>query len=623
MKNNRCRKRSEIGSNLISQLFPIGSRRRNFYEMAKKSMRILSDHGFTGLYQAYKEYRAIRVIRHRNQKQWIADHILNPEMLEKMRAESDSFSYRPLISIILPVWNTKSSWLHQAIESVLQQCYQKWELCIVDDASSDPAIRTILREFQHKDTRIKVIYLERNIGIAGASNEAIAQATGDFICFQDHDDVLSLDALYEVAKFLNNYPSTDFIYSDEVLINDEGRPIFAYYKPDFSLDYLLSHPYIVHLVSIRASLIRDIRGFRSDFPVSQDYDLFLRIVSRTRRIGHIPKILYYWRIHPSSAGHKYIDKVSLLSRRAIREFLQRENIEGDVFDTDNFNFFRVMRTLTGTPLVSIIIPTRDHVTLLQSCIGSIIKLSTYSNYEIIIVDNRSSKNETKEYFEVLKQSQQNIRIIEFDEDFNFSRLNNIASRFARGEHLLFLNNDTEVISPEWIESLLEHSEREEVSCVGAKLLYPDGTIQHAGVVIGLCGPAEHVYKFSDAHDIGYMGHLTSIRNYSAVTGACLMIKKKVFESLGGFDEEFREGFGDTDLCLRAQSQGYYTVFTPFAELYHHESATRGKSWDRDNHPEDTARFRERWNEKIKEGDPYYNPNLPLNSLDIRPFVVIG
>jgi len=591
--------------------------------MAQASARVLSHRGPVGLFRAYKVYLTNRAGFGYLQERWIADHTLTPEELERRERESDSFPYRPLISIILPVWNTQSSWLSQAIESVLQQCYRRWELCIVDDASSDPAVRTILREYQENDERIKVIFLEENRGVAAASNEAITLASGNFICFLDHDDTLSPDALYEVARYLNTSPATDFIYSDEVLMNEEGKPVFACYKPDFSLDYLLSHPYIVHLVSIRASLLREAGGFRSDFPVSQDYDLFLRIVSRTRRIGHIPKILYYWRTHPSSAGHRYIDRVSPISTRAIREFLEREKIDGDVFDTGNFNFFRVKRTLTTTPEVSIIIPTRDHVELLRTCITSITRRSTYGNYEIIIVDNRSTEKETTEFFEELKKNHQNIRVIEFDEDFNFSRLNNAASRVASGEHLLFLNNDTEVISPDWIESLLEHSQRKDVACVGAKLLYPDGTIQHAGVVIGLCGPAEHVYKFSDAHDIGYMGHFTSIRNYSAVTGACLMIKKRLFESLMGFDEEFRVGFGDIDLCMRAQSQGYLNVFTPFAELYHYESATRGKSWFGDNHPGDTARFCQRWGETIKKGDPYYNPNLPLDSLDIRPYVVIG
>lgn len=623
MKATWFRQRQGMGSTFSSRLLPTNSRLRDVYDKARASARILSRRGPTGLFRAYREYRTTRKYLRKNLEQWVADHTLKPEELERRKTESDLFSYRPLISIILPVWNTRGDWLSQAIDSVLQQCYRNWELCIVDDASSDPSVHTILREYQERDERIRIIFLEENRGVAAASNEAIARASGEFICFLDHDDVLAPDALYEVAGFLNTSPETDFIYSDEVLMNEEGRPVFACYKPDFSLDYLLSHPYIVHLVTIRASLLREAGGFRSDFSVSQDYDLFLRIVSRTRRIGHIPKILYYWRTHPSSAGHRYIDMVSPLSRRAIREFLEREKIDGEVFETGNFNFFRVRRNPGTTPGISIIIPTRDRADLLRTCIMSIIQRSTYRNYEIIVVDNRSTEKETKVLFEELTENHRNIRVMEFDEDFNFSRLNNLASRIASGEHLLFLNNDTEVITPDWIESLLEHSQREEVACVGAKLLYPDTTIQHVGVVIGLCGPAEHVYKFSDARDIGYMGHFTSIRNYSAVTGACMMIKKRLFESLNGFDEEFPVGFGDIDLCLRAQSRGYLTVFTPFAELYHYESATRKKSWDRDNHPEDTARFRERWKEILRKGDPYYNPNLPLDSLDIRPYVVIG
>jgi len=603
------------------RLFPPGTWRRMIVDLGYAGGRVMLQKGPRGFYWKYKEFQATKGGLHG--ERWLHAHTLDPEDLETRRKESEQFSYRPKISIILPVWNTREGWLRNAINSVLAQCYQNWELCIVDDASTDPRIHNILSGYQKKERRIRVIYLTMNEGVASASNHAIAQAEGDYFSFLDHDDAFTPDALYEVVKLLNESPGTDFIYSDEVLVNKNGVPVFACYKPDFSLDYLLSHPYIVHLVAIRGSLVREAGGFRKEFAISQDYDLFLRIVNKTRNISHIPKILYYWRQHPSSAGHKYMDMVSFLSRKAIREFLIHEKVDGEVFDTGKFNFFRVKRTIKGNPRISIIIPTRDRTDLLHQCIESIFSRSIYGNFEIIIVDNLSSEKKTKDYLENLKGMHSNIRVMEFHEEFNFSKLNNTAASLAKGEHLLFLNNDVEVISPEWIEALLEHSQRDDIACVGAKLLYPDNTIQHVGVIIGLCGPAEHVYKFYDADDIGYMGHFTSIRNYSGVTGACMMIQKKKFHEIGGFDENFMVGFGDIDLCLRACDRGYRNVFTPFAELYHWESLTRGKSWKEDRHPRDTALFCNRWRDIIRKGDPYYNPNLPLDSLDIRPYVLIG
>lgn len=605
------------------RLLPPGTRRRMIADLGYAGGRVLLQKGPCEFYRKFKEFRAVRTGHRNNAKVWLQAHTLGPGELNARREESKRFSYQPKISIILPVWNTKGGWLRNAVDSVLNQCYQNWELYIVDDASTDSHVRNILSGYQEKDCRIKIIYLPVNEGVASASNHAIAQAEGDYICFLDHDDALTPDALFEVVKLLNDFPLADFVYSDEVLVNNDGVPIFACYRPDFSLDYLLSHPYIVHLVAIRLNLVRAAGGFRKEFIISQDYDLFLRIVNKTRNIHHIPKILYYWRQHPFSAGHQYIDMVSTLSRKAIGEFLISENVDGEVIDTGKFNFFRVKRAIKGNPRVSIVIPTRDRTDLLARCIESILHKSTYGNYEILIVDNQSRERETKDYLENLQHKYSNVRVTEFPEEFNFSKLNNAAAALTTGEHLLFLNNDVEVISHEWIQALLEHSQRENIACAGAKLLYPDNTIQHVGVIIGLCGPAEHVYKFYDADDIGYMGHFTSIRNYSGVTGACMMIEKTKFFELGGFDEQFRIGFGDIDLCLRACESGYYNVFTPFAELYHWESATRGKSWGEDRHPGDTALFMNRWLKVIRKGDPYYNPNLPLDSLDIRPYILIG
>jgi len=600
---------------LVDLLFAPGTGRRGVYELAARSSHIIAEDGM----QSFAERSQIYMRRKLSQKKNPPKEPSGKE-LEDMRIQCASFEYRPKISIIVPVLNTREEWLRSSIESVLHQIYDNWELCIADDGSDQPHIKEILNCYQQKDARIKVKYLNENQGVSGASNEALAMASGEFIGFLDHDDQLLSNALYEVVLMLNRNASADFIYSDEILISKRGKPVFAYFRPDFSLDYMLSHCYIVHFVVIRASILKKIGGFRAEFKVSQDYDLFLRVLSQTRNVLHIPKILYRWRQYESSTGHLLKERVMESSRRALQDFADREGIKGVVWGTKNFNFFRLKRDILDRPKISIIIPTKDRIDLLRRCIESIQNRSSYDNYEIIIVDNMSQEEETAAYLDGLGKS---YRIIKFNEKFNYSKLNNYAAEFAefaRGEHLLFLNNDIEVLNSDWLEAMLEQSQRDEIGCVGAKLLYPDRKIQHVGVVVGWGGRAEHIYKWLHSNDIGYMGHFVSIRNYSAVTAACMMLRKSIFNEVGGFDERFEIGFGDVDLCLRVRELGYENLFTPYAELLHYESATRGRSFSFDPHPNDTKRFIERWQEYIKGGDPYYNPNLPLDSYDILPFV---
>lgn len=597
---------------LVDLLFAPGTGRRGVYELAARSSHIIAEDGM----QSFAERSQIYMRRKLSQKKNPPKELSGKE-LEDMRIQCASFEYRPKISIITPVLNTREEWLRSSIESVLHQIYDNWELCIADDGSNQPHIRETLNCYQQKDARIKVKYLNENQGVSGASNEALAMANGEFIGFLDHDDQLRPNALYEVVLMLNRNASADFIYSDEILISKRGKPVFAYFRPDFSLDYMLSHCYIVHFVVIRASILKKIGGFRAEFKVSQDYDLFLRVLSQTRNVLHIPKILYRWRQYESSTGHLLKERVMESSRRALQDFADREGIKGVVWGTKNFNFFRLKRDILDRPKISIIIPTKDRIDLLKRCIESIQNRSSYDNYEIIIVDNMSQEEETAAYLDGLGKS---YRIIKFNEKFNYSKLNNYAAEFARGEHLLFLNNDIEVLNSDWLEAMLEQSQRDEIGCVGAKLLYPDRKIQHVGVVVGWGGRAEHIYKWLHSNDIGYMGHFVSIRNYSAVTAACMMLRKSIFNEVGGFDERFEIGFGDVDLCLRVRELGYENLFTPYAELLHYESATRGRSFSFDPHPNDTKRFIERWQEYIKGGDPYYNPNLPLDSYDILPFV---
>ncbi len=600
---------------LVDLLFAPGTGRRGVYELVVRSSHIIAEDGM----QSFAERSQIYMRRKLSQKKNPPKELSGKE-LEDMRIQCASFEYRPRISIITPVLNTREEWLRSSIESVLHQIYDNWELCIADDGSDQPHIRETLNFYQQKDARIKVKYLNENQGVSGASNEALAMASGEFIGFLDHDDQLLSNALYEVVLMLNRNASADFIYSDEILISERGKPVFAYFRPDFSLDYMLSHCYIVHFVVIRASILKKIGGFRAEFKVSQDYDLFLRVLSQTRNVLHIPKILYKWRQYESSTGHLLKERVMESSRRALQDFADREGIKGVVWGTKNFNFFRLKRDILDRPKISIIIPTKDRIDLLKRCIESIQNRSSYDNYEIIIVDNMSQEEETAAYLDGLGKSYENCRIIKFNEKFNYSKLNNYAAEFARGEHLLFLNNDIEVLNSDWLEAMLEQSQRDEIGCVGAKLLYPDRKIQHVGVVVGWGGRAEHIYKWLHSNDIGYMGHFVSIRNYSAVTAACMMLRKSIFNEVGGFDERFEIGFGDVDLCLRVRELGYENLFTPYAELLHYESATRGRSFSFDPHPNDTKRFIERWQEYIKGGDPYYNPNLPLDSYDILPFV---
>ena len=600
---------------LVDLLFAPGTGRRGIYELAARSSHIIAEDGM----QSFAGRSQIYMRRKLSQKKNPPKEPSGKE-LEDMRIQCASFEYRPKISIITPVLNTREEWLRSSIESVLHQIYDNWELCIADDGSDQPHIKETLNCYQQKDARIKVKYLNENQGVSGASNEALAMASGEFIGFLDHDDQLLSNALYEVVLMLNRNASADFIYSDEILISKRGKPVFAYFRPDFSLDYMLSHCYIVHFVVIRASILKKIGGFRAEFKVSQDYDLFLRVLSQTRNVLHIPKILYKWRQYESSTGHLLKERVMESSRRALQDFADREGIKGVVWGTKNFNFFRLKRDILDRPKISIIIPTKDRIDLLRRCIESIQNRSSYDNYEIIIVDNMSQEEETAAYLDGLGKSYENCRIIKFNEKFNYSKLNNYAAEFARGEHLLFLNNDIEVLNSDWLEAMLEQSQRDEIGCVGAKLLYPDRKIQHVGVVVGWGGRAEHIYKWLHSNDIGYMGHFVSIRNYSAVTAACMMLRKSIFNEVGGFDERFEIGFGDVDLCLRVRELGYENLFTPYAELLHYESATRGRSFSFDPHPNDTKRFIERWQEYIKGGDPYYNPNLPLDSYDILPFV---
>lgn len=522
----------------------------------------------------------------------------------KALSNIEQFRYKPVISILMPVYNTPIPYLRKAIDSVLSQYYLNWELCICDDASTEETVRQVLEEYIAADSRIKVAFSKENHGIAISSNRALELATGEFIGLLDHDDELTPDSLYEVVSTLQ-IVDADLIYSDEDKRDEEGRRCEPFFKPAWSPDLLYSYMYLCHFSVYRKSVIDRLGGFREGFDGSQDYDLALRFTETTNKIAHIPKILYHWRKVPASTSATITAKPEafLAAQKALADALLRRNIAGEVEINPEYGYYRIRREIVSPGKVTIIIPTRDRLSLLRRCIDSIESATDYKNYEIVIVDNGSEDSETLGY---LKHTPH--RVIRDEGEFNFSRLNNLAARQSDGEYLLLMNNDTEVIAGEWLSAMVEHAQRPEVGAVGAKLLYPDGRIQHAGVVIGLGGVAGHSHKFADGfRGTGYAHFPNLIRNYGAVTAACLMMRREVFNEMGGLNEqELAVAFNDVDLCLRLRKRGYLIVYTPYALLYHHESASRGYELDR----KEVQYMMAKWRQELMS-DPYYNPNLSL------------
>jgi GT2 family glycosyltransferase/SAM-dependent methyltransferase len=517
-----------------------------------------------------------------------------------------TFPYQPVISLVMPVYNTRIDFLQTAIASVRGQYYENWELCICDDASDKPHVKPFLEDCAARDPRIKVFFSAQNEGISLASNHALQLATGEYIGLLDHDDELSCDALFEVVSLLQQQPEADVIYSDEDKLEIDGRRCDPFFKPDWSPEYLLSCMYTCHFGVYRRSLMEAVGGFRKGYEGSQDYDLMLRFSEQTRHVCHIPKVLYHWRKSPGStaAASQAKSYSSDAGRRALDEHLERRGIRGQVIN-DRPNRYRVRPEIKGTPLISILIPTKDHANLLRKCIQSIEGKTAYSNYEIVIIDNGSSEENACAYLRASRH-----KVLPYNEPFNFSAINNFGARHATGEYLVFLNDDTEVISPEWLTAMLEFAQFPDIGIVGAKLLYSNGKIQHAGVVLGMGGIAGHPYSNFPGKSSGYFDALFRIRNVSAVTGACMMMRREVFEKVGGFDEQLPVNFNDVDLCLRVRQAGYRIVWTPYATLEHHESATRQLVIT----AEEVRYVQDRWG-GVLLNDPYYNPNLTLQRSD--------
>ncbi len=558
----------------------------------------------------FKNQWGIPISREWGYQQWLLQYYPKMGDLNTMKVRQNEFQYRPKISIIVPVYNTPKDFLTKMLDSVLNQVYTNWELCIADDCSNQPHVKKILEEYIKRDQRIKVVYRAENGHISAASNSAIEIATGEFISLLDHDDAITLHALYKVVELLNQFPEADMIYSDEDKIDENDIISHPFFKPDWSPDYFLSTMYTCHLGTYRKSLVDKIGGFRIGYEGSQDYDLVLRLTEETDKIFHIPDILYHWRMHENSTALNSNSKLYAyeIALKVVDDALKRRNELATVHHVQNYlGDYRVRYIIREYKLVSIIIPTRDRSEMLSNCLKSIFNKSFYPNFEVIILDNGSKEKATHDLFEKWKRQEKNrFKVVSLDEPFNYSAVNNHAVRYADGKYLLFLNNDIEVISSDWIDAMVEQAQRPSIGAVGGLLLYADDTIQHAGVVVGLGGTAAHSHRGLNKNDAGYFGRVVCISNCSAVTGACLMCRKEVFEEVGGFEEKLAVNYNDVDLCLKMLEKGYRNVYLPHVQLYHYESQTRKTVGD--SHQQEKDFLIKKWGQYV-ENDPYYNPNL--------------
>jgi len=585
----------------------------------------------SGLKGALEKFRYIHLhstlfttdrLVHKDYNQWLKKFwALDSQMITAMRERLQNFEFKPLISVILPTYNSNPKWLEEAIESVRKQIYPHWELCIADDASTKIETIDLLRNYQKTDSRIKVVFRETNGHISLASNSALEIAKGDFVAFLDHDDKLPVDALFWVVHTINKNPDAALIYSDEDKIDQNGVRQDPYFKCDWNHSLFLAQNMISHLGVYLTSVVKEISGFRAGYEGSQDYDLALRFIEKIRKeqIIHIPRILYHWRIHKNSTAQDAAAKpyAVLASQKAIAEHLFRLNIRADV-EIQHLNMLRVKYYLGEKhPLVSIIIPSRNNYQLLEKCINTLLTKSLYTNFEVLIIDNNSDDPKTIKYLDEIKNMPK-IKVLSYKKPFNFSAINNYAVSESRGEFLCLLNDDTEIINEDWLNEMVSIGQQDGVGVVGAKLYYPDGRLQHVGVILGIGGVAGHVHKLSDKSEFGYFGRLTVMHELSAVTGACMLVRKDVFIKVGGFDEvNLPVAFNDIDLCLKIRDMGYKIIWTPFAELIHYESVSRGDDFE----PQKIKRFQseirfmlEKWGE-ILFSDPAYSPHLNLEKGD--------
>lgn len=544
--------------------------------------------------------------------------LTKPDEEELETQKKEVFDYRPKLSIVIPAYKTPERYLKEMLQSIKDQTYQNWEVCVADGSPRGESSERVLKKFAEQDKRFKYVILGENKGISGNTNAAMDMATGDFIVLADHDDTIPPHALYECVKAINMDPEYDVIYSDEDKLDMDGKALFdPHFKPDFNPDLLTSVNYICHLFVVNRDLVDAVGGFRQEFDGAQDYDFIFRCTEAARKIYHIPKVLYHWRCHQNSTASNPESKMYAFEAgsRAIKAHFQRCNIPVESVEKGvDFGIYHTKFAIKGEPLVSVVIPNKDHHSDLDLCIRSLMEKGTYKNLEFIVVENNSTDKATFSYYERIQKEYPNVRVVTWEKGFNFSAINNFGVKHARGEYLLFLNNDTEIIEKDVIREMLGYCQREDVGAVGARLLYQDDTIQHAGVVVGFGGIAGHTFIGLHRAENSYFHRAMCAQDYSAVTAACIMTKKALFDQVEGFTEELAVAFNDIDFCMKIRSLGKLVVYNPYALLYHYESKSRGL----EDTPEKVARFNreiaifaKRWPDILRNGDPYYNPNLTL------------
>lgn len=582
------------------------------YQHIKNGFRILKKKGFSGVIDRivhgssnWAEY-----------DEWFNATKVTEEELERQR--NTKFEFAPMISIIVATFNTKEEYLKEMIDSIRNQSYSNWQLCIGDGSTND-SVEKYVKEHYGDDSRIVFKKLEKNYGISGNMNGALELVTGDYVGLFDHDDLLTPDCLYEFVASMQEVHH-DCVYSDEDKLNDKTKKFEdPHFKPDFSIDLLCSHNYITHFFVVNMDIVRKVGGMRSEYDGSQDHDFIFRCVEQANSVHHVPKILYHWRMHPLSTAMDPESKMYCYTsgKKAIESHFKRVGIDATVemLPRPLYGMYHCKYKVKDHPLVSILIPNYNHKDLLKGCIESLMNVNTYSNMEIVIVENNSTEQEIFDYYKELEETYSNVKVIYYEGDFNYSKINNYGVKYTHGEYILFLNNDTKVIEPDSIEDMLGVCQREDVGVVGAKLLYEDDTVQHCGVVVGYHGYATAAFSLIDRNDFGYMGRPRVSWDVSAVTAACLMTKREIFDEVDGFDEDFKVACNDVDLCLKIRSLNKWIVEDVFSVWYHYESKSRGL----EDTPEkqarfqsEIARFQKKWPEILKNGDPFHNPNFDLD-----------
>jgi GT2 family glycosyltransferase len=597
-----------------SRPVPAWANKNQILKLGYKTVRMLKNEGVKQTCFAARYVVKRHFLLNRLKKEF---H-LTPE--KRARQQTAVFEAMPKISVIVPLYNTPERFLREMVNSVLAQSYQNWQLCLADGSDAqNNHVQEFCRGVAASDTRILYQKLVRNQGISGNTNAAISMSDGDYIALLDHDDLLAEGALYEVVKAINE-TGAEFLYSDEALFLQKPKDSRSmHFKPAFSPDFLRGCNYICHLSVVKRSLVERVGGYDTSFDGSQDYDFTLRATEIAQKIHHIAIPLYFWRIHPGSVADDISAKPYAYDAavRAVQSHLDRIGLKGQALRSTAIPMVRVIYDIPDTPPVSIIIPSCDQQQSLKTCIDSITQKSTYRNIEIVICENNSKEPETFSYYETLKQNP-NIKIVTWEGTFNFSAINNFARKSAVGQHLVFLNNDIEVITPDWIEEMVMFTQRPDVGGCGIKLLYPNNTVQHGGIAMGIGGSAANLCPLFPREHEGYMSRLAIASNMSACTAACLCVRADVFDAVGGFDEQLAVSFNDVDLCLKIREKGYLIVFNPVAEAYHYESRSRGydrKGAKKKRMEQEKEILRRKWPQYYEEdGDPYYNKNFGKNAV---------